>query len=160
MRFFLSGNIDYEIGDAFGRAQRKVEARLNKAAAGKNYGTAVDLIAVIPTISRRLPFGERRLFQRSKRAADYRLNIPYAKFRRSNTRGHEKLLVENALAAVTDLDRKAKAARLDFDGTRLALDIRKLFNLKEQPNNTSHSDARASSSLHKGRRARAGGRER
>src|SRR4029079_1716789 len=102
MRFFLSGNIDAAIGDAFSRAQRHVQTRLNKATAGRNYGTAVDLIGVIPTISRRLPYWERRLFQRSKRTADYRLHIPYERFRRSSTRGREKLLVENALAAVAD----------------------------------------------------------
>ena len=85
MRFFLSGNIDAAIGDAFSRAQRHVQTRLNKATAGRNYGTAVDLIGVIPTISRRLPYWERRLFQRSKRTADYRLHIPYERFRRSST---------------------------------------------------------------------------
>jgi hypothetical protein len=114
---------------------------LNKATAGRNYGTAVDLIGVIPTISRRLPYWERRLFQRSKRTADYRLHIPYERFRRSSTRGREKLLVENALAAVADLDRKAKAARLDFDGARLAVDIRKLFRLTAQPNSALLTDA-------------------
>ena len=95
-----------------------------------------------------------------KRAADYRLHIPYEQFRRSNAQEREKLLAQNALAAISDLDRKGKAARLDFDGARLAGDIKRLFKLTERPNSTPHrTRARAPQQLNR-RAARAGERGR
>lgn len=157
MRFFIGGHIDVEV-EAFSRVQRDVQAGLDKAVAGRDYGTAVELIGVFPTISRRLRGYERRLFQRSKHEADYRLVIPYEKFQRSSTRGREILLVEIVLAAVADIDRKAKAARLNFDGTQLAIDIRRRFKLPAQPESTSRTDRRTTSTAKQSPSgARAGG---
>lgn len=51
MRILLSGNMDAEVGDAFAHARKRVEKRVLRAISGKNYGGALNLIAVIPTIS-------------------------------------------------------------------------------------------------------------
>lgn len=142
MRFFISGTIDHEVIDAFDPAQRRVETGLNNIVSGKNYGSALELIGVIPTISDRLPIWERRLFQRSKRTADYRLRISAKLFRSSNSQGRVRLLVENVLAVIVDLHRKANVAGLDFDGERLAEDVKRHFRMPNQPNSKPHTDAR------------------
>lgn len=142
MRFFVSGTIDHQVIDAFDHARGRVETQLNNIVSGKNFGSALELIGVIPTISDRLPFWERRLFQRSKRTADYRLRISAKLFRSSNSQGRVRLLVDNVLTAIVDLHRKANAAGLDFDGERLAEDVKKHFRMPNQPNSTPHTDAR------------------
>lgn len=101
------------------------------------------------------------MFQRSKRTADYRLQIPYKAFLRGSARDRERLLEENVLTVVADLTRKTEAARLDFHGERLAADIKKRFKVAKQLNSTPPPDARRGGAPNrKPIGARAGGRGR
>ena len=71
-----------------------------------------------------IPNKERKLFQRKSKEADYRLIIDFEKFKNGDDRTRELLLLKNILAAVEDLDKKAKKS---FDGEALKSDILNLF---------------------------------
>lgn len=123
MKFWFSGELDHRISDAYRPVQARVEARLNARCGDRQYGDAITEIAIVPMILgpqflRGRP--ERRLWQRKQRAADYRTIIDFEKFRLGDERARERLLVDNTLDAVRDLQRKAGR---HFDGDALVSDI-------------------------------------
>ena len=127
MEFFLSGELNAEIADAYAPVRRHVEERLNTSLSAKEYGSAVRSIGVIPMILRpesRLSRPERKLFQRKACGADYRTAIDFEKFRDGNESVRQQLLVRNVVEAVEDLQRKAGRT---FQGHALMQDILRLF---------------------------------
>jgi hypothetical protein len=127
VRFFFSGEIDAEVADEFREVRQAVERALHNALGRESYGNALESIGVIPMIlgprslDRRK---ERRLVQRAKKSADYRLIIDYAAWCKGSRDDRVQLLVRNLLEAVDDIDRKLKGA---LDGKQLRQDILKTF---------------------------------
>jgi hypothetical protein len=123
MKFWFSGEIDQRVGEEYRQTRLRVEARLNSRCGDRDYGDVLTEIAIIPMVlgpqflrGRR----ERRLWQRKKHGADYRTIIDFEAFRRGGSSDRERLLVENTLDAVRDLQRKIGKG---FDGEALASDI-------------------------------------
>jgi len=127
MRFFYSGELDEAIFDDYRPIRQHVERVLNEALALRDYGTALEKIAIIPMIlgprfaSNR---AERRLLKRKDKVADYRLFIDFEAFLKGGETERIRLLVCNTLEAVQDIDRKLKGA---FNGKQLCADILSLF---------------------------------
>ena len=127
MRFFISGEIHTDVGDAFADVRNAVEAKLNGFFAERDYGSMMVELAVIPIIlppDWGLDRPERRLFQRKQRTADYRTRIDYARFLAGDDRSRTALLVRNILDAINDASRKAGT---QFRGAALSEDVAALF---------------------------------
>ena len=124
MRFFFSGEIDALVSDAWRSVSRPLEKRLNAALGERDYGPAVREFALIPMIMRpewqKDFYKERRLWQRREAAVDYRTWIDFERFMAGDAQERERLLVENLLAAVRDVQRKAGKG---LDGDALIADI-------------------------------------
>ena len=123
MKFWFSGELDHRIADAYRPVRAHVEARLNARCGDRRYGSAITKISIIPIIMAPEFLqgrSERRLWQRKKRAADYRTIIDFERFRIGDETERQRLLIENTLDAVRDLQRKAGD---DFHGEALVLDI-------------------------------------
>ena len=127
MRFFFSGELDAEIADQYRVIRQEVEAALNDGLGDQDYGGVLNEIGIIPMI---LGPGfsegrkERRLVKRDEKTADYRLFIDYKEWTAGSRSDRKRLLLENVLACVEDIDRKLKGG---FNGKRLSQDIRRLF---------------------------------
>lgn len=126
MRFFISGELDSEIADAFRPVRQEVEAMLNESLKCETYGESIDSIALVPIVlGERFPGrNERRLIQHKSKTADYRLHIDYQLFRDGSSLERRDLLLRNILAAVSDIERKLGKG---FDGSRLSSDVCKIF---------------------------------
>lgn len=123
MEFWFSGEIDHRVNDLFSPVQNRVEARLNAICRDRQYGDAIIKIAIIPMVlGPEFLVGrpERRLFQRKQRSADYRTIIDFEAFRNGDEELRKRLLIENTLDAIRDLQRKAGAS---FLGNELISDI-------------------------------------
>ena len=94
MRFFFSGEIDALVSDAWRNASRPLEKRLNAALGKRDYGLAVREFALIPMIMR--PEWQKDFYKEGR------------------------LLVENLLSAVRDVQRKAGKG---LNGDALIADI-------------------------------------
>jgi hypothetical protein len=134
VRFFFSGEIDADVAVEYREVRKAIEKNLNNALGNQSYGSVLDSIGIIPILLGPRFSGsqkERRLLQRSKRSADYRLIIDYDAWCAGSRGERDRLLIGNLLEVVDDIDRKLKGA---FDGTRLRLDILKaLGQLPDQP---------------------------
>src|SRR5215213_8570011 len=109
MRFFIAGEVDIAVADAWRESSRPVERRLNAALAERDYGPAIQSIGIIPMILR--PEWQqgrpvRKLFRRKDRDADYRTIIDFVAFSQGSVQVRERLIVANIVDAVRDLDRK------------------------------------------------------
>ena len=127
MRFFFSGELDAEIADQYRVIRQEVEAALNDGLGDQDYGGVLNEIGIIPMIlGPRFSEGrkERRLVKRDEKTADYRLFIDYKKWTAGSHSDRKRLLLENVLACVEDIDRKLKGG---FNGKRLSQDILRLF---------------------------------
>lgn len=123
MQFFISGELDGTIADAWREVRGPLESLLNEALRGREYGPALNHIGIIPMclrpeLQRDRP--ERRLFQRKQRDADYRTKVDFEKFLNGSIEVRRKLLLKNIVLAVEDLQRKARG---QFAGDRLVADI-------------------------------------
>lgn len=134
MRFFLSGETDHKVGDAFGKAINELEPVLNTLA-GNNYGSEVIVIGVIPVIIDPAMgllqegfFKERKLFKRKTSEADFRLWIDFDKFYNADYETKKLLIIDNIIRSIRILGGRAKK---DFDSKRLIDDIYRLFNIDE-----------------------------
>jgi len=109
MKFFISGEVDVLIQDAWRSVARRVEDQLNERCQGQSYGEAIEKIAIIPIILRpewQAGRTERRLIQHKQGAADYRTFIDFKKFRAGNDIVRELLLLKNIVEAISDITRK------------------------------------------------------
>lgn len=115
MKFWFSGELDHRISDAYRPVRKRIEARLNALCQNRNYGDLITEIAIIPMIlgpEFRSGRKERRLWQRQQKSADYRTIIDFAAFQNGDEAERERLLVENTVDAIRDLQRKAGASFL------------------------------------------------
>ena len=131
MRFFISGEIDSEIGDLFTPIRKEIELVLNENIGSKSYSLDIEEIYLIPMIlGPRFPdHKERRLLQRKDKCADYRLHIDFNAFLNGTVQERKILLVKNLFDAVADIKRKLKNS---FDADNLLKDINALFPYVEQ----------------------------
>jgi hypothetical protein len=126
MEFWFSGELDHQVSDAYREIRKEVEATLNRELGSKDYGPALQKLAIIPIIISKT-FGlrkERRLVRREQKSADYRLFIDFEAFVAGDHHKRVQLLVTNVLLAVQDIDRKLKS---QFAGAQLRNDIKALF---------------------------------
>ena len=126
MTFFISGEIDSEISDAFREIRKEIHPILNKYFSSRNYGSDIEEIGLIPIIlgPRFTGHKERRLVQHKEKSADYRLFINYDKFKNGSKQQRKILFLKNLIEAITDIDRKLKGK---FEGEKLIKDIYKIF---------------------------------
>lgn len=123
MKFWFSAELDHRVADSYRPVRVRVETRLNALCGDRQYGDAIIKIAIIPMIlGPEFLEGrpERRLWQRKQRAADYRTIIDFDAFLNGGEAERERLLIENILDAIRDLQRKAGAS---FLGEALISDI-------------------------------------
>lgn len=123
MKFWFSGEVDHRVSDDYRPVMKRVETRLNALCKDRDYGELITKIAIIPMIlgpEHLAGRKERRLWQRKERSADYRTVIDFEAFQRGNAAERDRLLVENTLDAIRDLQRKAGAS---FLGQLLISDI-------------------------------------
>jgi Immunity protein 44 len=134
VRIFFSGEIDADVADEYREVRKAIESNLNSVLGDQSYSSVLDSIAIVPILLGPRFSGsqkERRLLQRSKKSADYRLIIDYDAWRTGSRDERDRLLIRNLLEAVDDINRKFKGA---FDGTRLRSDILKAVGqIPEQP---------------------------
>jgi hypothetical protein len=127
MRFFFSGEIDTKVGDAYRDVRKEVEGTLNATLGNVDYGDSLVKISIVPMILGPV-FSEgrkeRRLINHADRVADYRMFIDFEDFLAGSRETRTRLLVDNVLTAVDDIDRKLKGK---FDGQRMREDILRLF---------------------------------
>jgi hypothetical protein len=126
MEFWFSGELDHQVSDAYREIRSEVEATLNRELGSKDYGPALQELAIIPIIISKTfgPRKERRLVRREQKSADYRLFIDFEAFLAGDYDKRVQLLVTNVLWAVQDIDRKLKS---QFAGAQLCNDIKALF---------------------------------
>jgi hypothetical protein len=126
MEFWFSGELDHQVSDAYREIRKEVEASLNRELASKDYGPALQRLAIIPIITSKTfhPRKERRLVQREQKSADYRLFIDFEAFLAGDHHKRVQLLVASVLLAVQDIERKLKS---QFAGVQLRNDIKALF---------------------------------
>ena len=111
MDFFLSGEIDTAAYDAWRAVARPFEKRVKAAVAQRDYGPAIRKFALVPILLRpefRIDRPERRLWKRREAIADYRTWIDFDEFMAADGHGRERLLVDNLIAAIRDVGRKAR----------------------------------------------------
>ena len=135
MKFFLGAEIDDTISsncipEKWRSSSKKVIEKLEPFLLGQNYGSELVKLGIIPiVVSIKLEsadlFKERRLFRRKHNSSDFRLRIDYDLFNRGTDEDRVHLILQNIIECVRILDSRAKK---DFDGKRLEVDIRKLFN--------------------------------
>ena len=133
MRFFIAGEVDTAVAEAWRESARPIERRLNAALAERDYGPAIQSIGIIPMIFRpewQQGRPERRLFRRKDRDADYRTIIDFAAFRQASAQVRERLIVANIVDAVRDLNRKARGK---FSGEALVADVLEVFGYTTAP---------------------------
>jgi len=136
MRFFFSGAVAKEAAENYGPFITELQNMVNISIQGKDYGSALDEIGIIPNILdletwAGMVYKDRKLFQKKKKEADYRLMIDYNSFVKADKKGKQKLFIENMIKVVRDLGRKIKSKE-EFDAEKLEKDILELFNLKVQ----------------------------
>ncbi len=137
MRVFMSGELYFfseEQGKKFSEIQNEFEKKINALLSENDYGCALEDLGIIPTVItgyQTLVTGlkERKLYSLKKKSADYRLFINYDEYAKADDREVERLLVENMIHAIRDLERKIKKG---FDGKRLEQDILDVFDLKPE----------------------------
>ncbi|HEV2692634.1 MAG TPA: Imm44 family immunity protein [Verrucomicrobiae bacterium] len=129
MTFFFSGELDHRISEAFRPVRSRVESRLNARCQHRDYGDAVTEIAIVPMIlGPEFLAGrpERRMWQRKKRAADYRTIIDFEKFSVADDAQRERLLLMNVADAIRHLQTKTGSG---FRADDLLADITAEFGL-------------------------------
>src|SRR5512139_1870313 len=126
MHFFISGEIDSEIGELFTPIMIEIETILNTNLGNKSYSPELDDISLIPIIlGPRFPdHKERRLLKRKAKGADYRLHIDFNSFLNGSDQDRKILLVKNLLDAIADIKSKLKGG---LDSESLKNDIFLLF---------------------------------
>ncbi len=98
-----------------------------------NYGDAINLISIIPTIFspktfEALPYKERKYFSWKNKEADYRLRIDYDKFIKGDDLTKRNLILDNIIQSIRLLNKKVKKG---FEGKKLENDIRNEFSYHE-----------------------------
>ncbi|HEY6019510.1 MAG TPA: Imm44 family immunity protein [Candidatus Paceibacterota bacterium] len=126
MHFFISGEIDSEIGELFTPIMKEIELILNTNLYNKSYSAEIDEISLIPIIlGPRFPdHKERRLLKRKAKGADYRLHVDFNSFLNGSEQDRKILLIKNLLEAIADIKLKLKNS---FDADSFKNDILLLF---------------------------------
>lgn len=128
MLFFISGELDSEIADAFRPIRKDIKELLNDYLGSRNYGAAIEKISFIPIIlgSRFTSRPERELVQHMLKVADYRVAIEYELFLNGSGQSRKQLLIESLLLVVADIGKKFGRK---FESQRLTQDISALFDI-------------------------------
>lgn len=132
MKFWFSGEVDVEVADSYRHVRNALENRLNALCAGRDYGNAIQKIAIIPMIlGPKFQEGrtERRLWKHKEGIADYRMIIDFETFKHGDDASRERLLLENTIHAIRDLERKVGKR---FAGGVLIDSILKEFGLRQE----------------------------
>jgi hypothetical protein len=138
MDFFMSCEMDKQVGDIYPEIEKEIESKLNTLK-DKDYGSAVTSIGIIPIIVGQSLldegfFKERRLFSRKNKEADYRLRIDLKRFMESDNETRRLMVIKNVIESVRSLGEKAKK---DFDAKTLEEDILRVLNVTiEKVDNT------------------------
>jgi hypothetical protein len=102
MHFWLSGEVNHDVADACRVVRNKLEADLNSALLGRDYGCSVDewalIFIVLPTNDSR--YAEVRKFWKKRRVVEFRLQVDHAAFLSADAHGRMKLLCESIIRSI------------------------------------------------------------
>jgi len=123
IKFWMSGEIQSEVGDCYRQAQNTIEAVLNQCVGVRNYGEGLKewaYIAIIlkPDIDKYYP--EVKRYRKKKREVEFRLKINYKKFLKGNAETHLRLVAESVLRSFS-LMREMNIKKFDLE--RLTKDV-------------------------------------
>lgn len=120
---WISGEIQADVDDDFGPASHEVEAAMNAALLGLDFGKGFNSLNLVPII--RLfdstDYDEIRKYHKKRRDFEFRLKIPHASFKTADEVGQRRLVVKNILQAITEM---RKMAVRDVDCDKLEHSIR------------------------------------
>jgi hypothetical protein len=117
MEFWYSGEIEDDVGDAFGRASNEVEAVLNQELGGLAVGSELarwDSIPMIRPEEFSFDYPEVRRYRRKDKSIEFRLRIDHARFKQGDHAAQCGLLIESLLKSVEDA-RKLVPSTVDLD---------------------------------------------
>ncbi len=124
IRFWMSGEIQNDVGDCYRVARNTIEAVLNQHVEGKDYGEGLKEWAYIAIILK--PgfdeyYLEIKRYRKKKREVEFRLKINYKKFLKGNSKTHLKMVAESVLRSF-DLMRQMNIKDCDLE--RLTNDVK------------------------------------
>src|SRR5436190_1305715 len=99
MRFWMSGEIDLDVYDAYCAVSSSIEQTVNDAIKGRRYGSGVAKFAYIATIIRKNVLGwkERRRFTKKDKVAELRLFVDHRKFKAADSKGQFGLICNSII---------------------------------------------------------------
>jgi hypothetical protein len=121
--FWMSGEIQNDVGDYYRIARNIIEPVLNQCVEGKSYGEGLKewaYLAIIlkPGIDEYYP--EIKRYRKKKREVEFRLKIDHAKFLEGDSKMHLKLLSQSVLRS---LELMKEMNIKNFDLPQLIVDV-------------------------------------
>jgi hypothetical protein len=117
MEFWYSGEIQNDVGDAFGRASNEIESVLNQELGGLAVGDELVKWSSIPMIRPEefsFDYPEVQRYHRKRKSVEFRLRIDHARFKQGDHAAQCGLLIESLLKSVEDA-RKLVPSTVDLD---------------------------------------------
>ena len=102
MKFWMSGEIMADVGDAYRDARKDVEAHLNRRMSEIDYGAGLKELAFIAMIlsADGPPYKEIQKYSKRDKTAEFRLRIDHGTFKRAASHGQRSLIVEAVARAI------------------------------------------------------------
>lgn len=124
MKFWMSGEIMADVGDAHREARNEIEDELNNRFASRDYGPGLKELAFISIIR---PIGDEAYpeiykYDKKDRSVEARLKINHLDFRMASDKaGRKRLLLDALERAITRIGE----LKIDVDHDRLLKDFQK-----------------------------------
>jgi Immunity protein 44 len=115
MRFFLSAEVQSDVGEALRQAESKIRA-LVLAKLGTNYGSEIERWTHITILRPQIPpgWGEIKKYNRHDRVAEFRLIVDYNDFKDASAEKQVQMLMESIIRS-TKLFPILKLKSFDID---------------------------------------------
>jgi hypothetical protein len=123
MKFWMSGEIQSDVSDAFRRSCNKIEPSLNGFLEHKNYGKGLvkwSFIAIILSENGPKGYNEVKRYNKRDKTCEFRLLVDHGRFRDGGTKEHNAMICEALLRSLSLL---AAMKVPDFDLSALQADF-------------------------------------
>ncbi len=123
MKFWMSGEVQSDVGDVHRESRKIIETAVNKGISEKSYGSGLKLWAYLAVIldSKTDPYyPEVKKYSKRKKEVEFRLKIDHQKFLKGGPETHLRLLSESVLRSL-ELMREMRIKDLDLD--KLTADV-------------------------------------
>lgn len=114
MKLWISGDVDYRIGDHFRIIINIVEDEINRLFEKKNYGDAIQSWDIIFIIREDAAYHPEMKFNRKTKETDIRWPIDFRAFSSANSEYRKKLIVEDLKKSLLVLSEKYHLEDLDI----------------------------------------------